>query len=151
MPATTRRPSASRPAKRAALRQFDFPELGQDVQRLVGTLREGLPADRVTLLSESLGVPFAEVLGWLAIPPATMARRTTSGRLDRDESERTYRLARLIARASEVFGSLQAGREWLTSPQYALGGPTPLAFADTEPGAREVEHLLGRIEHGIPV
>jgi uncharacterized protein (DUF2384 family) len=26
----------------------------------------------------------------------------------------------------------------------------PVKFADTEPGARRVERLLGQIEHGIP-
>ena len=31
----------------------------------------------------------------------------------------------------------------------ALGGATPLDFAKTEPGAREVENVLGRLEHGV--
>jgi uncharacterized protein (DUF2384 family) len=33
--------------------------------------------------------------------------------------------------------------------QKGLGGKTPLEYADTEPGAREVEDLLGRLEHGV--
>lgn len=121
------------------------------MQRLVGTLREGLPTDRVVLLSESLDIPFTEVIGWLDIPPATMARRMKTGRLGRSESERAIRLARLVGRASEVFGGLARGREWLRKPQAALGGATPLTFAETEPGAVQVEQLIGRIEHGIPV
>ncbi len=43
----------------------------------------------------------------------------------------------------------EAAREWLKSPLPALAGKTPLEFADTEPGAQEVEDLLGRIEHGV--
>jgi uncharacterized protein (DUF2384 family) len=31
-----------------------------------------------------------------------------------------------------------------------LGERVPLAVARLEPGARETERLLGRIEHGIP-
>jgi uncharacterized protein (DUF2384 family) len=31
----------------------------------------------------------------------------------------------------------------------ALGWRTPIDFAQTEPGAREVENLIGRIEHGV--
>jgi uncharacterized protein (DUF2384 family) len=31
----------------------------------------------------------------------------------------------------------------------SLGHATPLALADTEFGAREVEDLLGRLEHGV--
>jgi len=30
-----------------------------------------------------------------------------------------------------------------------LGGETPLEYAETEVGAREVEDLLGRIEYGV--
>ena len=132
------------------MRAFEFPELEQDLQRQSAAIREGVPADRVTLLSESLDVPFSQVLGWLDIPPATMARRIKAGRLGRSESERTIRLARLLERASDVFGGLDRGRTWLQSPQVALGGVTPLQFAETEPGAAEVERLIGRIEHGIP-
>jgi len=40
-------------------------------------------------------------------------------------------------------------RQWLTRSARALGGEPPLHFADTEPGAREVERLLGRIGHGV--
>jgi len=34
-------------------------------------------------------------------------------------------------------------------PVKGLGGKTPLEFADTETGAREVENMLGRIEDGV--
>ena len=37
----------------------------------------------------------------------------------------------------------------MTQPKRALGGLTPLRCCDTEIGAREVESLLGRIEHGF--
>ena len=30
-----------------------------------------------------------------------------------------------------------------------MSGAVPLEYAETEVGAREVEHLLGRIEHGV--
>ena len=85
----------------------------------------------------------------LSIPTSTLNRRRKAGRLDRDESERAYRLARLVDRAADVFGSVESGVEWLKRPQFALGGVTPLTYADTEPGAREVENVLGRIEHGV--
>lgn len=37
----------------------------------------------------------------------------------------------------------------LDEPHLALGGDSPLALADTELGAREVDDLLGRLEHGV--
>jgi putative toxin-antitoxin system antitoxin component (TIGR02293 family) len=86
----------------------------------------------------------------LSIPPSTLSRRKREGHLDRDESERAFRLARLVDRAAEMTGSLEGGVRWLKASQYALGGQTPLDYADTEVGARVVEDLIGRIEHGIP-
>jgi putative toxin-antitoxin system antitoxin component (TIGR02293 family) len=81
---------------------------------------------------------------------STLARRKRSERLSSAESERLYRIAFIIARAVHVLGSLEDARRWLDTGKRALGGTTPLAFAKTEPGAREVEDLLGRIEYGIP-
>jgi len=40
-------------------------------------------------------------------------------------------------------------RQWLKMPAKALGGKTPLEYADTEPGTQEVEDLLVRIEYGV--
>jgi putative toxin-antitoxin system antitoxin component (TIGR02293 family) len=46
-------------------------------------------------------------------------------------------------------GDVPAAMTWLTTPRKALGGRPPLSYARTEPGAREVENLIGRLEHGI--
>ena len=130
--------------------QGTFPELEQETVDLMRTLKTGLPAGRVEALREELDVPVGEISELLGIPTSTLARRRQRGRLDKDESERVYRMVHLLAQAAEVFGTLERARAWLKKPQYALGGVPPLQFADTEPGAREVERLLGRIAHGIP-
>jgi putative toxin-antitoxin system antitoxin component (TIGR02293 family) len=58
----------------------------------------------------------------------------------------------LVGLALQLFeGNLQETRSWLTTPHMALAGEAPLAFAKTGVGAREVEHLIGRLEHGIPL
>lgn len=131
--------------------QDAFPELRFETPELISTLKEGLPVDRVEALQDALEVSMTRMTEVLIISSSTLARRRQAGRLDRDESERTYRIAHLVLRTAEVFGSLERARQWLKKPQYALGGATPLWFADTEPGAREVEDLLVRIDHGLPV
>jgi putative toxin-antitoxin system antitoxin component (TIGR02293 family) len=80
---------------------------------------------------------------------ATLHRRKADGRLGPAESDRLVRFARLLGRAIEVMESGEAARQWLCSPQFGLGGAVPLEYAGTEVGAREVENLLGRIEHGV--
>ena len=71
------------------------------------------------------------------------------GKLQQDESERLLRIGLLFERAKEVLGGTDRARIWFKSPKKALGGITPLEYSDTEPGAREVEHLLGRLEQGV--
>src|SRR5208282_5115442 len=72
-----------------------------------------------------------------------------SGRLTAEQSDRLIRAARLLANAEETFGSTEKAGLWLRRPTRALGGERPLDLLDTEEGAREVETLLGRINHGI--
>ena len=82
----------------------------------------------------------------------TLARRKEAGRLEPSESDRVARISRVFARAIDLFdGNVDSARAWLTQPSNALGDRTPLEFARTDAGAIEVEHLIGRLEHGIPV
>ncbi len=91
-----------------------------------------------------------EELGRLVgISAATLHRRKRSGHLETPESERVVRFARLFGLAMEVLESEAAAREWLKSKNPATAGEAPLSYADTEFGAREVEHVLGRLDHGV--
>jgi putative toxin-antitoxin system antitoxin component (TIGR02293 family) len=94
------------------------------------------------------GLTLKEVAGALDLSPRSLQRRRRSGRLARFESDRLYRLARIMAIASEYLGDAERARRWLKRPNRALGGLAPLAAIDTEPGARQVENVLGRIAYG---
>jgi putative toxin-antitoxin system antitoxin component (TIGR02293 family) len=100
-------------------------------------------------LQTSLDVPMERLVPMLGISKATLHRRKVGGRLGPAESDRLVRFARLMGKALEVMESEGNARQWLTSPQFGLGGAVPLDYADTEVGAREVEDLLGRIEYGV--
>ncbi len=117
--------------------------------RLVPVLREGLPVRELDDLRESLGVPMERLAPMLGISKATLHRRKSGQLLGSAESDRVVRFARLMGRAVEVFESEEGARRWLNSPQAGLGGEVPLEYAQTEVGAREVEDLLGRIDHGV--
>jgi len=92
----------------------------------------------------------AEIASVAGIAPRTLARRRNSGKFTWDESERLLRISAVFDRAVELFeGDVPAAAAWLTTPQPALGRRTPLAYSRTEVGAREVEDLIGRLEHGV--
>lgn len=57
---------------------------------------------------------------------------------------------RALELATATLGSVEKAREWLTRPNRGFGGVTPLALLETDAGARDVENVLARIEHGIP-
>lgn len=116
---------------------------------LIGLLKRGLPFTSFEKLRRALGVTARELSDVLQIASRTLARRREEGKMRTDESERLYRLARLYDLASTITDTPEQARIWFTTPKRALGGATPLVFADTEPGAREVEHLIGRLEHGV--
>jgi putative toxin-antitoxin system antitoxin component (TIGR02293 family) len=60
------------------------------------------------------------------------------------------RLSRLFERAVSLYdGDRDEARQWLETPIPALDDEPPLELARTEPGAREVDDLIGRIEHGV--
>lgn len=83
------------------------------------------------------------------VPPATYKRRSAT--LKPEESERVERLARVMALAENAFGSTDDARRFLAAPHPELGGERPLDAAQTELGARQVEEVLWRMEHGLPV
>jgi uncharacterized protein (DUF2384 family) len=55
----------------------------------------------------------------------------------------------LVAAAAETFGDPDKALVWLRRENGRLDGQTPLSLADTDLGARSVETLLGRIDHGL--
>lgn len=77
-----------------------------------------------------------------------MIKRRT--RLSVAESERTERLARVIAATEYAWNDKEDAREWLTKPHLELSNRTPLESAMSELGARRVEDLLDRLFYGIP-
>lgn len=114
---------------------------------LVVLVREGLPVQSFAAVAAHTGLS-REALGRVAhIQVRTVQRR--KGRLQRDESDRLTRVARIYAMAEAVLGSRDAAERWMGAPNWALDGARPLEMLDTEVAAREIEDTLGRIDDGI--
>ncbi len=73
-----------------------------------------------------------------------------ASRLTPAESDRTVRIARVVDMSRVLMrGDLEKTRQWLTTPHDLLDGESPLQRASTETGARDVEQLVGRLQHGV--
>jgi putative toxin-antitoxin system antitoxin component (TIGR02293 family) len=113
-------------------------------------IETGLPAAAAEALKDVVGLDDPSLAITLGTSIRTLARaRAVQGRLDSVVSDRLYRLARLVAIARVVLEHDDRAVYWLTHPQPGLGDRRPIDLARSEPGAREVENLLLRIEHGV--
>ena len=118
-------------------------------QDLISAVRRGLHTSTIDAVIEELDASAGEVLPALRIARRTMERRKVEGRLLPQESERVYRLAKILALAESVLGTKEKARHWLNTPNRALGNVSPLSLTETEAGADEVTTVLGRIEFGV--
>jgi len=110
-------------------------------------IREGFPHAVLQKVMRASGLTLEELASALDLSSRSLQRRRR-GRLARFESDRLYRMARLMALARETLGEGGRAMRWLKRANRALGGVAPLAAIDTELGARQVENILGRIAYG---
>jgi putative toxin-antitoxin system antitoxin component (TIGR02293 family) len=116
----------------------------------VNQVEAGLPAASAIAFKEALKLTNEELGALLGVSTRTLVRwQPGKSRLDVVSGDRLLRSARLFSIATEVLEDPEAAARWLKSPQRALAGAIPLALARTDVGARAVEALLGRMEHGV--
>jgi putative toxin-antitoxin system antitoxin component (TIGR02293 family) len=125
------------------------PVLGRPLRStadLQAAIREGF---RQPVVQEvhGAGITLKELASSLDLSARSLQRRR-EGRLAGYESDRLYRLARIVALAKRYIGDGETATRWLKRTNRALGGATPLESIDTELGARTVEDVLGRIAYG---
>lgn len=113
-------------------------------------IETGLPTAAAEAIKNVVGLDDPSLAVTLGVSIRTLARaRASQGRLDSVVSDRLYRLARLVAIARVVLEHDDKAVHWLTHPQPGLGDRRPIDLARSEPGAREIENLLLRIEYGV--
>jgi putative toxin-antitoxin system antitoxin component (TIGR02293 family) len=117
---------------------------------LIHQLEHGFSFKALQAFASNSGISVSVITAIVGIPERTLARRKAATKLSTDESERLLRLSTVFEKATELFeGDTVAAVKWLTTPKKALGNFSPLTYCRTELGAREVENLIGRLEHGV--
>jgi len=117
-----------------------------EVPKAVTAVKVGLDARLVRKLADQLELSLDDLASPLHLTTRTLHRRLEHGRLTLDESERVLGLVKILALARQTLGSKAKAVHWLKSPVPALGGATPLEYAETQIGLRELEDILVRIQ-----
>jgi putative toxin-antitoxin system antitoxin component (TIGR02293 family) len=121
-----------------------------DYLKLAKKVESGLPFDTFERVGRVSGLSTDDLRSAIRIAPRTLTRRRIEKRLSPEESDRLVSVSRLLSHAIELFeGDVKAALNWFTSKNRALSGISPLNAASTEIGSREVEALIGRLEHGV--
>ncbi len=121
----------------------------RSVADIAEAVESGLPKLSLERVVEHSGIegPARLKLMHRVVPAATYKRRQ---RLKLVESEKTERLARVIALAEMLWDDEAEARRFLSTPHPELGRKKPIEAALTELGARQVEDIVNRALYGLP-
>jgi len=121
-----------------------------EVASVLKQVESGLPYSAFVRFRRNAALPLDQLSKLVRIPVRTLSRRSVTKRLTPEESDRLLRASRVFVQALALFeGDVASARAWLSTPTPALDDRSPQDVASTEVGAREVEKLIGRLEHGV--
>lgn len=127
-----------------------LPESSLDAHEL---LARGLPPRALEHLLDHLLVlkPSDALERAIGMSGRTLQRRrqVQTKLLDTNQSIRTWVFAKILGRATAVFGSQEEAERWLESPAMGLDRWRPLDLLATSEGAELVEDFLDRLEYGV--
>jgi putative toxin-antitoxin system antitoxin component (TIGR02293 family) len=117
---------------------------------MIDRIQDGLPVTALYRVSDRVA-PGDANFKFQIVSRATLARRRNrpAARLTADESDRLARLAKVWSCATRVWRGDEAARAFLFRPHPLLARRKPIELVlTTDLGARLVEDILGRLEHG---
>ncbi len=66
---------------------------------------------------------------------------------------KSFKRLKIYKKMLKVFGALDRNssdvEKWFTKRHAALGFESPLSLSKTKKGTKQIEDLLGRLEHGV--
>ncbi len=118
---------------------------------LIETIRHGLPKQALERLAKALRVKVLDLENILPVSRRTLQRYEQQDVkfLPTELSDHILQVAKVYARAVEVFEAEELALEWLQAPIVALGERIPMRLLDTSAGVDLVLTELGRIEYGV--
>ena len=145
-----------RPHKSSAKRQPDRPDI---IKKLATVSEEaahrmilsGIPMQDVIDLFGFLDLSRDQTADVLNVNARTLARweKDEKKTLEANPGNRFYRFTCAIQDGMDLFGSREATLDWFHTERPELGGHRPIDLMQTDPGAQQVEDLMGRIRYGV--
>ncbi len=114
----------------------------------------GLPTSALLYLTKNVSfLSNVDILDkTIGISVRTLQRRKKSPKgssLSVEQSNRTWKFAEVLGRATEILGSKQAAETWMNTPAVGLSQRKPIDLLATAVGLEAIETYLTRIEYGV--
>ena len=110
----------------------------------------GITKKALENLAEIIGISkkkFAEDI--LEVSIKTLERKSEKEKLNKKISSHALEIARIMHRATEVFGDKEKAKLWINRDLKILNGKKPIDYFNTLSGLNLVNDILGRIEEGV--
>ena len=116
---------------------------------LMKSVQGGFPFTVFETVQNEMDVSKKQLSEIVRIPIQVMSHRKKENKLTFIESDRLYRIMRILSFSVDVFGDIGNACTWLKRPNIELGGEIPLQFLNNEIGIGLIEDILLRIKYGI--
>lgn len=115
----------------------------------IAAIKQGFSMVWVLAACAEFNLSVMSCAAFLNLSQSTFERRRKDSKpLDTVASERLDRLSAVALLAEEVFEDAFNATQWLSTPNEALGGNTPVMHCETEIGAKQVRRILQALEWG---
>lgn len=127
--------------------RIGVPARGEPLLEAIG---EGFDYKVFRELADISGLKKEEFTSVIHLAPATLRRRSRTGKFTSEESDRLFRFAQVFAAAEDLFeGDRAEAQHWLSHPVRGLGNRRPIDMLGTSAQTQAVLDLIGRLEHGV--
>lgn len=115
---------------------------------LVKSAREGITKEKVNDIIKMTGLTQVEFGRYIDLTTRAIQRKNLSDRLSKSISEKALLIYNLYGRGAQILGDIEDFKDWMNTPNIALGNVKPKEYLDTFSGIEYLTEELGRIEHG---
>lgn len=112
-------------------------------------VKSGISKKYLEVFKKSASLDYDSLAEALSVTRSTLINKKGNEKFSDQISEKIIALADLYSFGYEVFEDQNKFNKWMTSPNQALGGSSPLEIIDNVYGREEVRNLIGRIAYGV--
>ncbi|MCC1496810.1 antitoxin Xre/MbcA/ParS toxin-binding domain-containing protein [Alcanivorax sp. 1008] len=120
-----------------------------DYTKRISAIRHGFPAKMIGETAYLFEIKKGDICKTLGLSNATLSRKVEKDDpLPADVSERLDRLYEITATATRILGSERNAKEWVRTPNQALGNKAPIEMIGTGIEGDQIKAVLAAIEYG---